>query len=822
MPLSQSGSAPVVQPMRAKRRMMPAPAGAPIRWKVVVAAAACAALTACGGGGTGAQTASSLPPPPPAPPPPPPPPPVNFDTAEFRRSDGPAFHGADAAWQDGATGEGEIIAVIDTGIDSDSPEFSGRLHPDSQDIAGNRGIDPEDDHGNNVALIAAGGRNGDGVLGIAFDAQVLAIRADLPGTCGTDTSQSSELGCVFSDPMIAQGIDLAIASGAAVINISLGGADAAPQLRSAIARAADAGIVVVVSAGNGGAAAGEEGADPNQPNPFASSLLAAGNGNVIIVGSVNENGDFSDFSNRAGDAAASFLSARGERVCCDYENGTLRVETEGGQEFVTLLSGTSFAAPQVAGAVALLAQAFPNLTGQEITQILLDTARDAGAGGIDAVFGTGILDIAAAFAPQGTTSLAGTTKTIALADDFALGSAAMGDAFDGASLSAIVTDRYDRAYTVELGARARSAAAAPRLRGAVERRGYSQSAGGGGLALAVTIGEGARAAGLEWSRELQLSAQDAVGARVLAAQVAARIAPDTQIAFAMSQSARGLTAQLQGSDRAVFRPAFMIAPEAGHSAGFAASSDVAFATRQQFGDWGVTLSAERSRAWLGDNRGPNDALFGVRERRPAATFGLAADRSWRGFDASIGVSWLAEEGTLLGGHFNSAFGLTGADSVFFDGQFARQIGANWRIGAAYRAGFTQPRGVKSAGTLNGVGIGEGSQIRTEGWSFDVTRRGAIFAGDTIGLRISQPLRVSGGGINFDLPVAYDYASKNAILGRQTLSLRPAGREIMSELNWSGQMPFGTVSASVFYRSEPGHFQNAPDDIGALITLRATF
>ena len=786
-----------------------APKHAPIRWKVVAAAAACAALSACGGGGTGAQTASSLPPPPPSPPPPPPPPPTNFDTAEFRRSDGPAFHGADAAWQEGATGEGEIIAIIDTGIDSDSPEFAGRLHPNSRDIAGARGIDPDDDHGDNVALVAAGGRNGSGLVGIAFDAQVLAIRADLPGSCGTDTPQDATLGCVFSDPMIGAGVDLAISTGAAVINLSMGGSAASPQLRSAVARAADAGIVVVVSAGNGGDGS-QDGIDPDQPNPFASSLLEAGNGNVIIVGSVDETGAFSDFSNRAGSNAASFISARGERICCVYDDGAVFVETVDGQEFVTLFSGTSFAAPQVSGAAALLAQAFPNLTGQEIVEILLDTARDAGVNGTDAVFGTGILDIAAAFAPQGTTSLAGTSNALALADDFALGSAVMGDAFSNASLSTIVTDRYDRAYTVELGERARTAAAIPRLRGAVERRRYSQVAGREGLALAVTIGEGPRAAGLGWSDQLRLSNEDAQGAQVLAARVAARIAPYTQIALALSQGASGLSAQLQGADR----PAFMIASEAGQGSGFTASSDIAFAARHEMGEWGVTVSAERGRAWLGDNRGPRDTLFGLRERRPTSTYGIAMARNWRGFDANIAVSWLSEEETLLGAHFNPAFGLTGADTVFVGGQFARRIGADWRVGAAYRAGFTRPRG--------GALIGSGSQIQTQSWSFDFTRRGTILRGDNIGLRLSQPLRVSGGGINFDLPVAYDYAAESPILGRQTLSLSPAGREGMSELNWSAQMSFGRVSASVFYRSEPGHFQNARDDIGALITLNSSF
>ena len=781
---------------------------APIHWKVVATSIACAALSACGGGGGSVQTVSSLPLSPP-PPPPPPPPPTNFDTAEFRRSDGPSFHGADAAWSDGATGAGEIIAVIDTGIDSDSPEFADRLHPMSQDLAGNRGIDPEDDHGSNVALVAAGARNGSGALGVAFDAQVLALRADLPGSCGASASSDGSMNCVLMDTAIADGVDLAIGAGATVINLSLGGSDAAPQLRSAIARAADAGIVVVVSAGNGGDGS-LPGIDPGQPNPFASSLLEAGNGNVIIAGSVDANGEFSGFSNRAGDNAASFISARGERVCCVYEDGELFVETINGQEFVTLFSGTSFAAPQVAGAVALLAQAFPNLTGQEITEILLNSARDAGASGIDAVFGTGILDIAAAFQPQGTTKLAGTQNALALSDVFAVGSAAMGDAMSGASLNAIVTDHYDRAYTIDLGQRGRNAAAMPRLRGAVQRRGVSLRARDDGLALAVTIGEGPRAGGLTWSGPLQLTPDEALSARVFAARIAAQIAPDTQIGFAMAQSASGLTSELQGVDR----PPFLIAPDAAGDAGFAGVSNIAFATRQKLGHWGVTVSAERGRVFQNNAQVFSYTSFVAQERRETEMFGVAADRQWRGFDANVSISWLSEESTVLGARFNPVFEIDGAQTVFVGGQIAHQIGADWRIRGSFRAGFTHPRG----GPLTAAG----SQIRTQGWSLDLTRRNIFQSADSIGLRLSQPLRVSGGGLNFDMPTAYDYGSESAILGRQTLSLTPGGREIMSELNWTAPTAIGTVSASAFYRTDPGHFQNAADDMGALIIVSSRF
>jgi hypothetical protein len=707
--------------------------------------------------------------------------------------------------------------VIDSGLDSDSPEFAGRVHPDSADVAGNRGIDPENDHGTNVALVAAGARDDSGVVGIAFGASVLAIRADLPGSCGEDTPQDPSLGCRFADNDIAAGIDLAIASGARVINLSLGGGAANTALRSALSRAADAGVVVVIAAGNAG-----DGSDPaippDQPDPFAADAVNAGNGNVIIVGSVDDESGFSPFSNRAGDFVASYLTALGERICCVYQDGEVFVETIDGQQFVTLFSGTSFATPQVAGAVALLAEAFPNLEATEIVEILLTSARDAGDSGLDPVFGAGILDIAAAFAPSGTTTLAGTDFALGFASDFALGSAAMGDALKSASLKTVVLDRFDRAYDVELGPEAtQDAAQVQRLRGAVERGAITRNARATGFAASVTIGEGTRAAGLNWESGLRLTSEEELGARVLAARIAARIAPDTQVGLAILQGGKGLVRELQGQGGS----AFSIAPNAGADTGFTDSSEVAFALRQQVsalgGEWGLTVSAERGQAWLAGNRPfrgnvDGSAITG-QQRRPTATFGIAADRRFGALDTSVGVSWLSERATMLGGHFNPSLGFRGADTMFLDAEGSHRFGP-WRVGGALRYGITAPRGSAQ--------IADGSRLTSEAWSFDLSRANLFGRGHTLGLRISQPLRVSGGAIAFDLPVGFDYATETPIFGRQSLSLSPEGREIMSELAWGAPLFGGYARASAFHRREPGHFSSAPDDVGGLVSFTAAF
>jgi hypothetical protein len=127
--------------------------------------------------------------------------------------------------------------------------------------------------------------------------------------------------------------------------------------------------------------------------------------------------------------------------------------------------------------VALLAQAFPNLTGAQIVEILLTTARDGGSAGIDPVFGRGILDIGNALAPQGTTTLAGSSAAFALGAETGTASPAMGGALSNVPLNTIITDKYDRAYSYDIGSGLGGAAFRPRLQGAVDTRSRRVSGG---------------------------------------------------------------------------------------------------------------------------------------------------------------------------------------------------------------------------------------------------------------------------------------------------------------------------------------------------------
>ena len=778
------------------------------------------ALAACGGGGGDGAPISIPPPAPspvptpvPAPAPAPAPAPSNFNTAEYRRSSGPQQHGAIAAWEAGRTGAGQTIAIIDTGIDAANPEFAGRILAASRDVTlGGRSIQAEDDHGTNIALVAAAARNGVGVMGIAFEASLLVLRADQPGSCADSQGNTNEASCTFSDSSIARGVDAAVAAGARVINLSLGGSDGIGiALRDAVSRASAAGVVVVVAAGNGGAG-NRPNTDPNQPTAFAQQIRAAGRSNVIIVGSVDAGGQISSFSQRAGTEAAWFLTARGERVCCVYQNGQIFVGQDASGAYNLLFSGTSFATPQVAGAAALLAQAFPNLTGQQIVRLLLDSARDAGAAGADATYGAGVLDIAAAMAPRGTLTLAGGTGVVRIEDAAVTGSSAMGDALAGAApLQGVALDSFSRAYAVDLASGMRGAAGQDRLYGALGVAARVASGAAGPVALAFTIGgdeAGPRGFGVQ---ALQLTGAQAQGAQLLAARVAARIAPGAEIAFGLREGAGALTAQLQGARQ----PAFLIARDAASDSGFARVGEGALALRRQFGATGVTLSAESAALWRGDNRTHAELLpGGPLDRYRVRNVALAADRKIGLVEATAAASWIAEDASVLGALFAPVFGMRGADTLFLDAAAGVALASNWRLGGAWRQGWTR---VRQAGL-----VAPGSALASNGWSIDLVRADTLVDGDSFGFRLSQPLRVTGGGIGLTLPVAYDYATLLPTYAPRTLALAPSGREIDAEMAWRGPLWGGNASASLYYRTDPGHYASLPDDKGAALRWSRSF
>ncbi len=761
-------------------------------------------LTGCGGGGSARPSPTPAPPPAPAPAPAPtptptptPPPTGDFDTAEVRRSDSLAFHGAVTAYRAGASGQGILAGVIDDGIDADSPEFAGRISPLSVDLAGSRGIDGEGSHGTNVAQLLLGGKNDAGTMGIAFNASLLVLRADQPGSCATEDPANDESGCRYPESAIAAGLDRAVSVGARVVNISLGGDDApGATLRAAVSRATAAGVIVILSAGNeGDTTAG--GNDPNNPGRFAQGLRDAGGGLVVIAGSVDKSGTISAFSNRAGAYAGSYLAALGEGVCCVYENG--RLKTEG--NFVFLLNGTSFAAPQVAGAVALLAQAFPSLTSQQIVELLYQSARDAGAVGDDTVYGQGILDIARAFQPMGATALAGTSTAVALGTPLGLLGGPMGDA--GGGTHGLVTDGFGRAFTVDFGRSLAPRRPDFKLAGAIGGLVRQQRAANGSLALSLVTAPGTRGS----DALAGLSFHDAQRARALAASVMTRLDARTRIGFATGRGIGGLLAGERGESG----HAMLIGDAAHEGLGFAARPDLATMIRYNINkNQYVNVYAEQG--WVSGARWRDDPLLPYRSGRDSRYQRLGA--AWDGrvgpARAALGVGWLRESASLLGARLGPIFGAGGATSLVGDASLVFDLRDDWQFAAAWRRVWTRP---------DARGLVAGGALRSAAFSFDLAKKGLAQPGDRAALRFAQPLRVAHGGVDLMLPVAYDYTSGRADFALRTYNLAPTGREWVIEASYALPLFEGNLVGNLWWRRDAGHIAAMPDDEG--VALRFT-
>lgn len=756
-----------------------------------------ASLSACGGGGSRVGTAPpppvavTPPPPPPAPPPPPPPPPppaqTNFATAEYNRSNGVTSSNAIAAYNagaTGATGAGVTVGVIDSGINPALAEFAGRISAASADTAGSRGLGDDDGHGTFVAGVIAANKNDTGTHGVAFNATLLVARTDTPGSCtAPPTPPEEESGCSHSDNAIARGVDLATTNRARVINISLGGSPANSTLRAAIDRATAAGVVIVFSAGN-------DGDEPEGVNPDPLSAIAlesVARASIIIAGAVDANGQIAVFSNRAGNGAVAYLAALGVRVVAPDQNGQL-----------FQVSGTSFSAPVISGAVALLAQAFPNLTGPQIVDLLFRSARDAGAPGDDSTYGQGILDLARAFQPQGAMALAGSMAAVSDGAN-ATTSPPIGDAGGKAALAAVALDSYGRAYQLDLGGSVRAAAPGLTLAPALQRGGRHLAAASHATAVSLSVADDAV------PQPLLLSGRESELARATAGFVASKLDAKTQLALGFGTGGESLATELKGT-RA---PAFLVAN--GRS-GLDRAPESAVAIRRRLGGWGVTATAETGDALLFE-RDAVKGLRGLSSRYGYDRFSLGLDRRFGALSLGLEGSRLAERDTVLGARFAPALGASGATSWFVDGAADYDFGQGWSAGATMRWGMTRP---------SGGAVLAGGALVSNAFAFDVAKTGLARRGDRFAVRIAQPLRVEGGGLMLNLPTGYDYTTLTASFATSRLGLAPEGREIDLEAAYGLKLWRGWLATNLYYRSEPGNLAYAPDDLGAALRFTMGF
>ncbi|HHA2975081.1 TPA: S8 family serine peptidase [Stenotrophomonas maltophilia] len=359
----------------------------------VLATALALALTACGGGGGGSNVRID-PPAPPVPPPttPPPttPPPAKPQEPTFDAH--LAVTNARAAQAAGLTGQGVRIGIVDSGVQRNAVALNGRVLANFNYIdpaRNNLGVDDVVGHGTAVASLAAGAAVGSWPGGIAPDAQIVSARiiSDKP-----PTDDGSGQGNSFSGPLgVAQVHQDLISYNVKVMNNSWGGlywtdlpttAQVAAEYRPFVV--SHGGLVVFAAGNDGRSEPSSLAALPSQKG-VAGSLPAADLERGWLVATAVDPyapGTLASYANACGQAARYCLAAPGSAVYPDAGGGSYYWNY-----------GTSFAAPLISGAAALVWQRFPYFDNNLVRQTLLGTAKDIGAPGVDPVFGYGLLDI---------------------------------------------------------------------------------------------------------------------------------------------------------------------------------------------------------------------------------------------------------------------------------------------------------------------------------------------------------------------------------------------------------------------------------------------
>jgi hypothetical protein len=736
------------------------------------AAASALALSSCAGGGGGGSGSGgggggTAPPPVitlPATPIP------GWNTAEYQANYGLARINAGAAYQAGWTGAGVTVAVLDAGFatlpDLPFSAASGFFNPIP---TGSTAA-----HGNWVSSVIGARRNGSGIHGVAFNSTILAL--DIGVTANRTLIDVTH---------VPNAVNYAAGQGARIVNASFGGAGPPTGFdRATWQNAINRGMLVVFAAGNSGTA-----------QPSAESQLAVeafANGQILAVGAVDATNTIASFSNRAGVAANRFLVAPGVGIPAYNLFGAIEN-----------VNGTSFAAPHVAGAAAVLLHRWPTLTATQVADILLSTATDLGPAGTDAIYGRGLLNLAGALQPLGTTVVAG-TGTPVQGTSLVL-APAFGTALVGHPLLSSVTsvDSYGRDFSFDLSASVAPTAASSVSLGRWLGTGRRLSGGtaavpGGQLSLAsrewVAMNVEERAGLVEPAQEaFAFSAATPFGIDVSVAR-----GHDPNAFLGLSVAARETSAV------ATAGPGVLSSPYAAMTAGgtFAGLSG-------RLGEgfsWRLAVAE-------GDERELPDGA-------PAsANTGAFAEASYDLGPVLVGVQAgrVEEDGTLLGTAGAGAFAMSGAAPTDTFGVFAAASPAR---GVTLLGGWSY--GGTDASGMSSALAASFSDVRSDAYSMAAVFQDVGMRGDALTVSFTRPMRVRSGTATLSVPTGRMRTDGTVETATADVALEPGGVSRILEIGYDAALGGGRLSLIGGVETEPGHVAGAAPNTFLGARWRASF
>ncbi|MFB4163270.1 S8 family serine peptidase [Alteribacillus sp. JSM 102045] len=261
---------------------------------------------------------------------------------------------APLAWDNRVTGKNIDVAIIDTGISTSHPSLD--VEDGFSTVSYTDSYNDDNGHGSHVAGIIAANQPKAGLVGVAPDANLYAVKV-----LGEDGNGSLT--------QVLNGMDWAIEQDVDIINISFGTLTDSNTMKSMLQEAYENDIIVAAASGNRGESSSSS-SRVEYPARYDS---------VVAVGAIDENNERASFS-ASGDAVE--LAAPGQEIVSTYKGSSYGP-----------LSGTSMATPFVTGAFALLKEAYPDKGAEELRSMLQDEAKDLGEPGRDSRYGYGLLQI---------------------------------------------------------------------------------------------------------------------------------------------------------------------------------------------------------------------------------------------------------------------------------------------------------------------------------------------------------------------------------------------------------------------------------------------
>ena len=333
-------------------------------------------------------------------------------TKEYKNQPGLDMINASKAYSLGFTGKGVTVGILDSGIAGNHSEFAGAIaggfnFQTDTPYANGQGVDNGDPsgHGSHVAGIIGARRDAAGMHGVAFNSQLFAVAYGINAADDDDDDDDDDDGAAptpdqrraVTDQMLSTGWNYLAQFKLPIINSSLGlndcrdsydppchvldygsaqGAlDKQPLIIESFKNSVKAGSLMVFATGN-------EAQD--HPDFLAGSphWFPELKDNWLAVTALNEDGSLASYANKCGVAAEWCLAAPGGE-----NRGILSVNSSGGYVYK---GGTSMASPHVAGAAALVKEAFPYFTAYHLQQTLLTTATDLGD---PSIYGWGLMNV---------------------------------------------------------------------------------------------------------------------------------------------------------------------------------------------------------------------------------------------------------------------------------------------------------------------------------------------------------------------------------------------------------------------------------------------